>query len=293
MKNLLVIADQQGGKNTALTRAIQLQKMTGASITLLGFCYADIHKLEGTEYAKLSRKGLENKLLKTRKEQLEAVVKAQKDQPAKITINTQWSKHIGTAVKALCDKRKFDLVLKSAHKSGSKLHTSTDWQLLRECPAPVMITATKSWKKKARIIASVDLSTKTASKFKLNHEIMTTAKAMAAGLNAEVYACYVIKVPQALVDMDIIDSKTYTKNAKAKLQSVIDDFCAKHELDKEHMIIKQGKPDRVVPSIASKLKADAVITGTVGRKGIKGKLLGNTAESILQNLYTDIIALKP
>jgi universal stress protein E len=59
------------------------------------------------------------------------------------------------------------------------------------------------------------------------------------------------------------------------------------------MLIKQGKPDRIIPSIANKLKADAVITGTVGRKGLKGKLLGNTAESILQNLHTDIVAIKP
>ena len=39
--------------------------------------------------------------------------------------------------------------------------------------------------------------------------------------------------------------------------------------------------------------ADVVITGTVGRKGIKGKLMGNTVEGILSRLHTDIIAIKP
>jgi universal stress protein E len=33
--------------------------------------------------------------------------------------------------------------------------------------------------------------------------------------------------------------------------------------------------------------------GTVGRQGIKAKLLGNTAESVLHHLKTDVLALKP
>jgi universal stress protein E len=33
--------------------------------------------------------------------------------------------------------------------------------------------------------------------------------------------------------------------------------------------------------------------GTVGRSGVKAKLLGNTAEAVLQTLNTDVVALKP
>lgn len=293
MKNLLVIADHEQGKNSALTRAIQLQKLTGAKITLLGFCYADIHKLADTDYAKLSRNALENKLIKARKEQLNQYIKQKNIQPFNISIKTQWCKDIAPAINAYCNNHPVDLVIKSGHASGNTLNTSTDWQLLRKCSAPVMITANKSWKKKARIIAAVDLSTKTGSKAKLNHQILDHANALAAALNAEVFVSFVISVPQALVDMDIIDAKVYVKNAKAKLHNTIVDFCAKHSIAKDHMLIKQGKPDRIIPSIANKLKADAVITGTVGRKGLKGKLLGNTAESILQNLHTDIVAIKP
>lgn len=292
MKHLLVIADQQGGNNSALQRAIKLQQLTGAKITLLGFCFADIHKLEGTQYAKLSRNALENKLVKSRTLQLQATL-ATIDSGASVTVKVLWSKHIAPAIIAHCQKSPFDYVLKSANKKSAGLRTSTDWQLIRECPAPVFITASKSWKKKPNIIASIDLDTKTSSKKQLNDGIIQQAKQLAEIIGAEVYASFVITVPQALVDMDIIDSKVYARNKKAKLQKTIDEFCLKHAIDKQHLLIKQGRPEKIIPNLAGKLKAETVVTGTVGRKGLRGKLLGNTAEAILQNLHTDIITIRP
>lgn len=292
MKELLVIADQEGGKNTALIRALALQQATSAKITVLGFCYADIHKLAGTAYAKLSRNALQKTLIKQRETEIDQVLKDLKAPSKNIKVDIQWSKHVATDIIEHCKKRPVDLVIKTGHKTGNRLYTSTDWQLLRECPAPVMISASKSWKKKPTIIASVDLATETASKSKLNHLVMQQAKKMADATSATVKACFVITIPHVLVDMDIVDSRVYVKNKKEKLKPIIDAFCDQHELTKDQMIIRQGKPEKVIPSLASKLKAEAVVIGTVGRKGVKGKLLGNTVEGILHNLYTDVIAIK-
>jgi universal stress protein E len=33
--------------------------------------------------------------------------------------------------------------------------------------------------------------------------------------------------------------------------------------------------------------------GTVGRQGVKARILGNTAENVLRHLKTDVLALKP
>ena len=43
-------------------------------------------------------------------------------------------------------------------------------------------------------------------------------------------------------------------------------------------------PENVIPSTAAKYKAGLVVIGTMGRKGIAGKLMGNTAEKILKLL---------
>jgi universal stress protein E len=293
MKNLLVIADKPGGKNTALIRAINLQQQLGGKIILLGFSYVNIKNIDDPELAKLSRNQLEKKILKRRKEQLQQLVDSQNIKSDTIRIEAQWSKDIAPAIKAYCNNHPVSMVIKTGHRSETLLYTSTDWQLLRECPAPVMITARKSWKKKHVILAAVDFATKTKSKIKLNHTIIQQAQALAESLEQKTHLVYALTIPQALVDMDIIDARKFASTKRKELQSTIDAICKEYKIEKDQLHIKIGSPDKVIPSIANKLKSDLVITGTIGRKGVKSKLIGNTVESVLSRLHSDILAIKP
>ncbi len=116
---------------------------------------------------------------------------------------------------------------------------------------------------------------------------------MAKSLDQVVQTAHAMTTPQALIDMDIIDSREYISNKRKTVQATANAFCEEYGLDKNCVHLRAGPPEKIIPSIASKLKADVVVTGTVGRKGIKGKLMGNTVEGILSRLHTDIIAIKP
>ena len=293
MKKLLVIADKTGGNNVALARAANLQGANGAHIILLGYCYANINNPKDLKLAKLSRSQLEKQVVAKRQLELEKLAKTLKIKPKNITVKAIWGKDISQAITTYCSKHKVDMVIKSAHRSETFLYTSTDWQLLRDCVAPVMITARKSWKKKPRIVAALDFSTTVKSKLDLNHKIFKQAQELANALDEEVHIAHAITTPQALIDMDIIDAKEYTSSKRKQVRATANAFCQQYGLDKTRVHLKVGPPEKIIPSIASKLKADVVITGTVGKKGIKGKLMGNTVEGILSRLHTDIIAIKP
>lgn len=293
MQHVVVIADQTGGKNFALHRALALSKLSKLKITLLGFCYANIDHIDDIEHSKLSRKALERKLTKLRTNELEQIAESIAGKQHKLSIEVQWSKDITPAVIAFCKTNQADLLIKTVGNNKHLLKSSTDWRLLRECPCPVMIATNKSWRKKPIVLAAVDFASKSKTKQKLNDAIVGHAKTLATMTESELHIAYSIKLPQALIDLDIINSKDYVKNKKLTLKPVIDSFCEKHAISKDQLHIRQGSPDRIIPSIANKLKANLVVCGTVGRKGIKGKLVGNTAESILENLYTEILAIKP
>ncbi|MDZ7749444.1 MAG: universal stress protein [Halofilum sp. (in: g-proteobacteria)] len=55
----------------------------------------------------------------------------------------------------------------------------------------------------------------------------------------------------------------------------------------------QGPAAEVVPTLAQELDAELVVMGTVGRTGIAGLLIGNTAETILERLASSVLAVKP
>ena len=293
MKHITVIADPAGGKNLALKRALELQQHTGAKITLLGFCYASTGDPADLLAAKLSRSKLERAVKNKCGEELRALLKLHKAEAKKIVLKVLWGKDIARAVISYCQKHPTELLIKSGHRSETWLYEPTDWQLLRECPTPVMITASKSWKRKSRIVAALDFSTSAKTKQRLNDKIIAQAKSLAVSLQEELHIAFALKIPQALVDMDLIDPRKYISDKRRTLQPLIDKFCLKHQLDPKCVHMQQGEPERVIASIASALKADVVVTGTVGRKGLKGKLMGNTAEKILSKLRTDILAVKP
>lgn len=298
MKNILVVCDKHDGKNSALKRALSLQqqnrqKKNDVHITLLGFCYADIQNPEDLSAAKLSRKDLEKHVLKKREKELKALLKKEQLSSKQITAKAVWCKDISKAICKYCENHPIDLVIKSGHRSETWRYTSTDWQLFRYCKTPVMITAGKSWKKKSRILAAVDLTSQNKAKIKLNHLAITEAKSLAFETNDEVHLVYALKVPEILADMDLIDPKKYVAKKRKELKPLVDKLCLQYAIEKENVHIKQGEASKIVPSTANKIKADIVICGSMARKGVQAKLMGNTAEAIIQKLYTDILVVKP
>lgn len=53
--------------------------------------------------------------------------------------------------------------------------------------------------------------------------------------------------------------------------------------------VVRGSPSQVIPESANKLDADLVILGNVGRHGLSGVAIGNTAEKILADIKSDIL----
>mgnify|MGYP001554583134 CR=1 FL=1 len=49
----------------------------------------------------------------------------------------------------------------------------------------------------------------------------------------------------------------------------------------------------LISKLAEEIPADLVVTGTVGRTGIPGFFIGNTAESLMHELRLPVLAVKP
>ena len=55
----------------------------------------------------------------------------------------------------------------------------------------------------------------------------------------------------------------------------------------------KGSPRQEVPLLARQLEADCIVMGTVARTGIRGFFMGNTAETILEQIDCSVLAIKP
>ena len=57
--------------------------------------------------------------------------------------------------------------------------------------------------------------------------------------------------------------------------------------------LPQGDAGTEIPKLISEFKIDLLIMGTVARSGISGLVIGNTAETILDQVTCSVLAVKP
>jgi universal stress protein E len=239
MAKLLIIADLEG-KGHATPRGLELAHKLGVGAEVVAFAYASLDRLG---IGKTEQAGVRTRLLDERRRVVQARIDKHRESGQKVGLTVAWEKDIHKWINKACAGDTYLAVIKTGHRSDSLVHTSTDWQLLRECPAPVLIVAAKKWHRTRPVLVTLDLGTTVAVKRKLNHRVLQSAQQLANALG---------------VDLD-----------------------------------KRGPVEKVITSRAAKVRAQIVVMGTVGRKGVRAHLLGNTAEKVLRHLKTDVLAIKP
>jgi universal stress protein E len=91
-------------------------------------------------------------------------------------------------------------------------------------------------------------------------------------------------------NIDFESIKIDTRNAHTdKMQNLL----KAHDLMNNPFHVVEGPANIAIPMVAKEIDVQLLILGTVGRTGLSGAFIGNTAEHILANMSCDILTLKP
>lgn len=284
MSTILVIADQDKQPPTAIERACDLANTYEARLHVVYFCYANLREL--------GDKGDESKqALMARQQQRAASELA--DLPCGHSHEVVWAKNIPEWVNQYISQSAPVLIVKTSHRSETLTYTPTDWHLMRQAKAPVFLVATKKWHKASTVMATVDFGTRVDDKMGLNRAVMDKAHHLAKHYGVDMHICYAPPFSEVLRDLGFKTDDDVTRETYEKLRSEIAALATHYHIPESHIHIHAGDPEKVIPSVAAKCKAGLVVVGTVGRRGLSGMLIGNTAERILALLKTDVLTLKP
>jgi universal stress protein E len=289
MEKLLIVADLEDN-GYATPRGLELADKLGMEVDVVAFTYAPLAALK---VSKAEQAAIKKRLLEDRGQAVQARIDKSAREGQKVHLRSVWEKNIDNWINRQCAKGKYALVLKTGNRSETLVHTSTDWELLRNCPAPVLLVSQKRWHKVKPVMVALDLSTTVASKKALNETVLASAKRLAAALGVDLEIIVALEVPTLLADLDLVDPDSYARDIRKQMQPAIDKLAAKFDLPESAFYCKRGPVEKVITSRAAKVRAQIVVMGTVGRKGVKARLLGNTAEKVLRHLKTDVLAIKP
>lgn len=290
IKNILVICDQKDSAQKALAHAKTLAKRYAANLHVVGFSYERLAILSDS-LTETQIEQAKEQILQEHKVWLEQIIDHQ-EIPNNTTCESVWAKDIASWIKQHCAER-FDLIIKTGHRSERAFYVPTDWHLLRNGVTPVMLVAEKKWRKKQCIMVSLDMASKMKTKQALNQKLIDAGKMLATANEMPLHLCFGLAISPVLKDLGIIDKKKTVKQAKAKYMPLMQAMLGDYDIPLENIHIKAGHTEKVIPSVASEIGAALVVIGSVGRKGLKAKLLGNTAESVLALLKTDVLIVQP
>lgn len=208
-------------------------------------------------------------------------------------------------------RNRHDLVIKPAESPGfiERLFGSDDMHLLRKCPCPVWLTKPGEQPDYRCILAAVDFDPDDpgADDNRLNQQILELSSSLALSDFATLHVAHAWEVPgettvKAWSDNPAVDSARYVEAERARHQRSLDHLREqfRRQIGAEafdhlapRFVLERGTATRAIPELARQLSADLVVMGTVSRTGIAGLFIGNTAETILEQLDCSVLAVKP
>lgn len=204
-----------------------------------------------------------------------------------------------------------DLLIKSAENPDflNRLFGSDDMHLLRKCPCPVWLTRPAEKSNYGCILAAIDFDPDRpdTAEGNLNHQILDLSSSLALSDFAALHLIHVWDAPGETT------VRSWSNNPDEAGMRYVEGERSRHErgLDRMREQLKghlgmeayeylspqfhlcRGAASTVIPETAKQLQADMVVMGTVARTGIAGLLIGNTAETILEQLRCSVLAVKP
>ena len=175
---------------------------------------------------------------------------------------------------------------------------ATIQRLLRKCPCPVwVIRPTRA--RVQRVLAAINPDPDEAE---LNRIILELASSMVEHFGGELHLVHAWELygeatmrSSAFIHTTPPDLDRYLKEERATHARAITDLLTATGLrDAEWKIhLDKGRPEDVVPQVIAKSRINLLVMGTLARTGIAGLLIGNTAETILDEVSCSVVAVKP
>ena len=291
INHILVIADPADQEQKALARAELMAQRHQASVLVVAFCFEDFEELSDS-LSEQQREAAIVEMIRQRNAWLQQQV-GESSLPATTEFKAVWEQDISGWVSSYCEQTPTDVVIKTGHRTEGLFYTPTDWRLMRDCPCPVMIVAEKHWRKQQSVVVCLDLATRRSSKKALNQSLLDAAIYMAETMELPLHVCYSLDISPVLKDLDLVDKHVELDKARAKYPAIVKEMAGAYPIDDKHIHIKSGEAPLVIPSVAAEVGAALVVMGSVGRKGIHAKIMGNTAEDVLALLKANVLVIQP
>ena len=297
MDRILVFTPHEDQDARAIQLASELARRSGAALTLLRVLEEG---LRWNPQRRATDRGQEIRdlLVDVETSELEKLAKPLEEEGLAVDVRVSWGVPF-EEITALVESRGFDLVVKPArglNRKGRVFFGSTALHLFRKCPCPVWVVGDDG-RSPEKILAAIDPADDPARR-SVAEQILRVADRIGSWLDAAVHVGSAWHAPGARAlagRIERAELKEYLVDTRARSREMLDAFleASQTSIEPDRVHLVEGAARDVLPQFADENEFDLIVIGTLGRTGIVGQLLGETAEMILREVRCSVLTISP
>jgi universal stress protein E len=299
---ILVVIDPTAQSHPSLERAARLAKRLPASLELF-ICDYDPHMAASRFVDPKSVANARSTLMANHARRLRDLAWPLAEDDIDVTVDARWDYPLHEGIVRKADESNATFVVKDTHYHSvlrRSIFSNTDWNVIRACPASLLLVKPRAAALKPCIVAAIDPLHERDKPAELDNKILSTAAELATALGGELHAFHgfdiapAIAVSASSMSMPIaMPMRELTDSMRAEHSDAVHALTDARGIARERVHIHQGGTRELLVALTEKLRADIVVMGAVSRTGIKRLFLGNTAEDVLDQLPCDLVIVKP
>ncbi len=284
-------------------KAAYLAKHTGAHVELF-HAIADLKSAAPSD--RLTKSELQDwraEVASFRLRRLERFARSRALEGIRVACTVLWDSSAYKAIVRQALATHAELVVAGTHRHtiGARLAAeSVDWELVRECPVPLLIVKSRRSYQDCDVVAAVDPFHENDKPASLDVKLLQVGRRFARifGSDLHIFHAYMPLVPVETLPMApaaplIAMPPEMEPLHQRQVQQAMERLARSAGIAKPHRHLQLGHVAPELDVLTRQLRAGLVIIGSVSRSGFRRLLIGNTAERVLDDLCCDVLVVKP
>ena len=191
------------------------------------------------------------------------------------------------------------LVLDAPSTDSVQPDRTTATRLVRECPCPVLFVH-DGRRRRPRVLVAVDTGPwRGRATDVLNAELMKTGLWFSDTLGGELHVLHAWEAYGERImrrgGLTATELKQYVADAREQVREDLERTVAPFDehVDPAHVHLERGDPRKAIVAFASRHRIDLIVIGTVPRRGLAARVIGNTAETVLDKAPCSVLVIEP
>ena len=245
---------------------------------------------------------IEDRIRATQQQVLDELAEAASAEGIKTTTEILEERPAAGAIVALIEKIDPRYVVKGTHyhsAASRAIFADIDWQLIRRLDRPLWLVKQEDWADNPTVVAAVDPTHAGDEKGTLDQKIVDAAKKIADFSGGDVQLLHTYQRLKEIgskamwmikpVKLDVEDLQAHMRDEH---KAMLDSLAADNGIASDHVHQLPGRADEILPAFARTQRASLVVMGAIARSGLKRRIIGSTAERVLDHLHCDVLIIR-